>query len=62
MILDREAGAGDAQRVPSTPVVRQVKALATSVCVLRVCRIAEVSECPRVQSVLRANSARHVGS
>ena len=39
------------QRPPSIRVLRQATALATSVCVLRIYRIVEVSEGPRIQSI-----------
>lgn len=41
----------DEQRMPSIHVLRQARALATSVCVLRIYRIVEVSEGPRIQSI-----------
>lgn len=41
----------DERRAPSIHVLRQARALATSVCVLRICRIVEVSEGLRIQSI-----------
>lgn len=41
----------DEQRVPSIHIVRQATAFATSVCVLRIYKIVEVSEGPAIQSM-----------